>query len=187
MIQNLDDTLKELLIQKLPNSTQYDIKFELPNGNWEATVQNPTVNFFLYDIRENLELRSNETFLQRYGNTGKITREPIRMDFSYMITVWTKEVGDEHCLLGDILKTLLRYPLIPPEVLKGEMSDLSPPLRAWVSQPERIPNGWEFWSALDVRLKAGLSYVVTVPVQPFTPTEVPLVTETTVTVRGDNI
>lgn len=187
MIQNLDHTLKELLIQKLPrDSTQYDIKFELPSGNWEATVQKPTVNFFLYDIRENLELRSNETFLQRYGNTGKITREPIRMDFSYMISVWTKEVGDEHRLLGDILKTLLRYPLIPSEVLQGEMIDLSPPLRAWVSQPERIPNSWEFWSALEGRLKAGLSYVVTVPVQPFTPAEVPLVTETVI-VRGDNL
>lgn len=187
MINDLDETLKQLLIQKLPrDSTQYNITFELPSGDWGATVQKPTVNLFLYDIRENLELRSNETFLQRNGSTGTITREPIRMDFSYIITVWTKDVGDEHRLLGDILKTLLRYPFIPSQVLQGEMTDLSPPLRAWVSQPERIPNSWEFWSALEGRLKAGLSYVVTVPVQPFTPIEVPLVTET-VTVRGDNI
>ncbi|NJR76858.1 MAG: hypothetical protein HC773_31630 [Scytonema sp. CRU_2_7] len=50
------------------------------------------------------------------------------------------------------------------------------PLRAWVTQPEKrlIPG---FWSSLDGRLKAGLSYMVTVPVQPFAPVEVPLVTE----------
>lgn len=178
MFQDLDETLEELLIQKVPiKNTDIDIKFEIPNTDWETRLQKPTINLFLYDIRENLELRSNERFLTRNGATGTETRDPVRMDLSYMITVWTKEIADEHRLLGNILKTLLRYPILPPEVLKGEMVNPSLPLRAWVTQPERIPNGWEFWTTLEGRLKAGLSYVVTMPVQPFAPVEVPLVTE----------
>jgi hypothetical protein len=178
MFQDVDETLKELLIQKVPiKNTDIDIKFEIPNTDWETRLQKPTINLFLYDIRENQELRSNERFLTRNGATGTETRDPVRMDLSYMITVWTKEIADEHRLLGNILKTLLRYPILPTEVLQGEMVNPSLPLRAWVTQPERIPNGWEFWTTLEGRFKAGLSYVVTIPVQPFEPVEVPLVTE----------
>jgi Pvc16 N-terminal domain len=177
MFQDLDSTLKELLIQKVPiNNSDIDIKFELPNQDWESKLQKATINLFLYDIRENLELRSNERFLNRNGATGTETIAPVRMDLSYMITVWTKEIADEHRLVGSILKTLLRYPTLPDEVLQGEMKQ-SLPLRAWVTQPEKTPNIWDFWSSLDGRLKAGLSYIVTVPVQPFAPVEVPLVTE----------
>lgn len=177
MFQDLDNTLRELLIQKVPiNNGDIDIKFELPNQDWESKLQKATINLFLYDIRENLELRSNERFLTRNGVTGTETIAPVRMDLSYMITVWTKEIADEHKLVGNILKTLLCYPTLPTEVLQGEMNQ-SLPLRAWVTQPEKTPNIWDFWSSLDGRLKAGLSYMVTVPVQPFAPVEVPLVTE----------
>ena len=49
--------------------------------------------------------------------------------------------------------------------------------KAWVSQPERTPNAWDFWGALDGRMKAGISYMVTIAVEPFAPVEVRLVTE----------
>jgi hypothetical protein len=185
MFQDLDNTLRELLKQKVPiDETQIDIKFELPNQDWESKLQKATINLFLYDIRENLELRSNERFLTRNGATGTETIAPVRMDLSYMITVWTKEIADEHRLLGSLLKTLLRYPTVPTEVLQGEMNQ-SLPLRAWVTQPEKTPNIWDFWSSLDGRLKAGLSYMVIVPVQPFTPVEVPLVTEKVITLEDE--
>jgi Pvc16 N-terminal domain len=187
MFQDLDKTLEELLKQKLPryDETQTDIKFELPNQDWESKLQKSvTINFFLYDIRENLELRSNERFLTRNGATGTETIAPVRMDLSYMVTVWTKEIADEHRLLGSILKTLLCYPTLPTEVLQGEMNQ-SLPLRAWVTQPEKTPNTWDFWSSLDGRVKAGLSYMVTVPVQPFAPVEVPLVTEKVIKLEHD--
>jgi hypothetical protein len=190
MFQDLDDTLKELLKQKVPiDETQIDIKFELPNQDWESKLQKPaTINLFLYDIRENLELRSNERHLTRNGATGTETLAPVRMDLSYMITVWTKakEIAVEHSYLGSILKTLLRYPTLPTEVLQGEMANLQPfVLRAWVAQPEKTPSIWDFWSSVDGQLKAGLSYIVTVPVQPFTPVEVPLVTEKVINLKHE--
>jgi hypothetical protein len=190
MIQDLDETLKELLTQKVPiDNTQIEIRFEMPfDKDWEPKPQTPKINLFLYDMRENHELRSNERFITRNGAMGTETKDPVRMDFSYMITVWSREVTDEHKLLGNLLKTLLRYPILPHEVLRGEFelnkdNPLVPPLRAWVTQPERTPNGWEFWTALEGRLKAGLSYVVTVPIQPFTPVDVPLVTEKVITIK----
>ena len=85
MFQDLDNTLRELLKQKVPiDDTQIDIKFELPNQDWESKLQKSTINLFLYDIRENLELRSNEKFLNRNGATGTETIAPVRMDLSYI-------------------------------------------------------------------------------------------------------
>ncbi|MBE9090188.1 DUF4255 domain-containing protein [Microcystis aeruginosa LEGE 11464] len=179
MIQDLDDTLKELLVQKVPlDPTAIDIKFEVPNkDDWNPKPTKPTINCFLYDIRENQELRSNERYLTRNGTTGTEEIAPTRIDLSYLITVWTTDVADEHQLLGNILKTLLSYPVLPKEVLKGQIVNQSLPLRAWVSQPERTPNAWDFWGALDGRMKAGISYMVTIDVEPFAPVGVRLVTE----------
>ncbi len=179
MIHELDDTIKELLVQKVPiDPSEIDIKFEVPDKeDWNPKPTKPTINCFLYDIRENHELRSNERYLSRNGATGTETIAPTRIDLSYLITVWTTDVADEHRLLGNILKTLLSYPTLPTEVLQGEMANQSLPLRAWVSQPERTPNAWDFWGALDGRMKAGISYMVTVAVEPFPPVEVDLVTE----------
>ncbi len=179
MIQDLDDTLKELLVKKMPiDLATIDIKFEMPDKDWETKLPaRPTINLYLYDIRENHELRSNERFLARNGATGTETNAPSRIDFAYLITAWTKEIADEHRLLGNLLKTLLRYPVLPADVLKGEMTTQLLPLRGWVAQPERTPNAWDFWGAIDGRVKASLSYMVTVAIQPATPIAVRLVQE----------
>jgi hypothetical protein len=101
MIHDLDETLKELLVQKVPlDSAVVDIKFETPTKEWVMAVSKPTVNLFLYDLRENHELRSNEHYLSRNGARGIETRAPARIDLTYLITAWTSDVSDEHKLLG---------------------------------------------------------------------------------------
>jgi len=178
MIQDLDDTLKELLVQKVPiDATSVDIKFDMPTKDWAAAVTKPTVDLFLYDVRENHELRNNQRYLTRSGATATERRAPVRLDFTYLITAWTTDVSDEHQLLGRLLTTLLRYPMLPEEALKGTMQTQPLPLQAWIAQPERTPNAWDFWSSLDGRLKAGISYVVTASLEPYSPEAVGLVTE----------
>jgi hypothetical protein len=46
MIHNLDDTLKELLVQKVPlDPNAIDIKFEVPNkDDWNPKPNKPTIN-----------------------------------------------------------------------------------------------------------------------------------------------
>ncbi|MFO1429742.1 MAG: DUF4255 domain-containing protein [Candidatus Competibacteraceae bacterium] len=187
MINDLDDTLKELLIQKVPiDLSAIDIKFEMPTKEWANNVSQskPTVNLFLYDIRENHELRSNEHYLSRTGGMGSESRAPVRVDMTYLITAWASVVSDEHKLLGNILTTLLRYPIIPTDILKGVMMSQTLPIPAWIAQPERTPNAWDFWSSLDGRLKAGISYVVTVAIEPYPAEEIGLVTEKIITVKN---
>lgn len=178
MIQDLDDTIKELLVRRLPlDPSAVDIKFELPSRDWATGVNKPTINVFLYDLRENHELRSNQRHLSRGDTTVLEHRAPVRVDFTYLITAWTTDVADEHQLLGRLLTTLLRFPVLPDEVLKGAMQSQPRPLQAWIAQPERTPNAWDFWGSLEGRLKASISYVVTASLEPHPAEEAALVTQ----------
>lgn len=194
MIEDLDKTLKELLQPKLEDaigSKNIAIQFERPDKNWETNlVKKPTINLFLYDIRENLQLRSNDRYLSRNGTTGTESYAPVRIDFTYLISVWTQpdpnaledNVIEEHMLLGKVLNILLFYPTLPQEVLQGEIARLSQPPRAWIAQPEDTPKTWEFWGSNEWRLKASISYRVTLHVEP-KPVEVNLVTQTEITLQ----
>lgn len=182
MIHDLDDTIRTLLIQKVPIDIKaIDITFDMPTKEWAGSVLKPTVNICLYDVRENHELRSNERYLSRNGAVGTEDREPVRIDLTYFMSIWTPPgtaaVQEEHKLLGNILLALLRNPVLSPELLQGAMAAQPYPLRAWIAQPERTPNAWDFWGGFDGRMKAGISYVVTMALSPLVPEPVGLVTE----------
>lgn len=177
MIQDLDETLKTLLIKQLGvDVSTIDISFDMPGKEWESGLNRPTINLFLYDIRENHELRSRERYLSRNGSTGTIERSPVRVDFTYLVTVWTNNVSDEHEILGQLLAGLIAIPSLPKDVLQGVLSQQKRPVAAWIAQPDRTPTVWDFWSALDGRLKAGFSYAVTLAIETVPPEPVGLVT-----------
>jgi hypothetical protein len=166
MISYLDESIKELLTKKGPiDPAEVDIKFEMPNREWSASISKPTVNVYLYDIRENHQLRGTEWLVTKDEN-GMATRKknPSRVDMSYIMTVWTNDIADEHRLLWNILLTLFRYPELPEEVLTGQLVGQFYPIKASTVQPDGLFNNpADFWSALDNEIKPSISYVVTIP------------------------
>ncbi|MBD2385522.1 Pvc16 family protein [Cylindrospermum sp. FACHB-282] len=86
MLQDLDETLKKLLEVGLSQTPIGAVKISFAAPGSE--VEEQTVNLFLYDIRENLELRSNDWLVQRQGDgTALKYQPPARVDCSYLITV----------------------------------------------------------------------------------------------------
>ena len=85
MISDLDETIKQLLIQKGTfDPVEVDIRFEAPDQEWSASISKPTINIYLYDIRENHQLRSYEWAVERNEDstaTGK--RLPLRYLFRH--------------------------------------------------------------------------------------------------------
>jgi uncharacterized protein DUF4255 len=68
MIDDLDRTLEELLRRELPPDlvTQVTISFVTPDDQFPpSSVSLPAIDLFLYDLRENRELRTNEWQLER--------------------------------------------------------------------------------------------------------------------------
>jgi len=186
MINDLDETLAVLLKRELPKglAEQVHVSFGAPDDQFPpSSVTLPAIDLFLYDIRENLELRSNEVYLDRHmDGTATRTMAPVRIDASYLITAWPSQSvadpsEDEHRLLGEVIRALLRYRTLPEEVLQGSLLDQDLPLPVIPLQPGRLQSLGEFWQALGGKPKAALNYTVTLAVDAAQPEVVGLVTE----------
>jgi hypothetical protein len=194
MIEDLNQTIAALLKRELPSrlAEQVQISFATPDSEFPSqSVSPPAVNLFLYDVRENLELRSNDVHVQTRSNgTATIRRAPARVDFSYIVTAWASQsvpdpAQDEHRLLGEIMRVLLRYKSIPAEVLQGELGTQELPLPVTGLQPGRLQSIGEFWQALGGKPKTVLNYLVTAAIDISPPEEVFLVTEKVLKIRPD--
>jgi hypothetical protein len=165
MINDLDETIKQLLVKKggLDAGT-VDISFEIPDREWSASISKPRINLYLYDIRENHELRATEWNVTT-DNRGMTSRKknPSRIDLAYLITVWANDVADEHRLLWQIMYTLFRFPVLPQDILIGALVKQEFPVLASTAQPDGLFNNpADFWSALDNEIKPSINYVLTV-------------------------
>lgn len=171
MLQDLDKTLQVLLELHLPkgsSNNSYNISFETPDKE-HASLSG--INLFLYDVRENLDLRNTIGGFERQSDGTAIKkRPPARVDCSYLITVWpSKSVrssqpdpAEEHRILGEVMRVLLRYPTLPAEVLQGSLKGQEPPVRAFSLRPGQLQNPGDFWQAMGGRPKAALNYTVTI-------------------------
>ena len=169
MIRALDDTLEALLKGFAPAGSQLasaQISFDIPDARWRASLEQLTVNCYLYDIQQNAELRTTEPVVVRSADKTRAVRlpPPVRIDCAYCITAWSpaanESVLEEHRLLSQILKVLLRHPVIPTAALRGELVHQLPPYPTVVASQGGVKNPPEFWGALDQKLKPSLNYVV---------------------------
>jgi hypothetical protein len=194
MINDLDKTLEELFKRELPEElvSQVTISFDTPDDQFPpSSVSLPAIDLFLYDLRENLELRSNEWIEERHSSGIALRkRPPVRVECSYLITAWPSEsvpnpAQDEHHMLGEIMNVLLGYPTIPAGVLQGSLKAQEPPLPAISLQPSRLQSLGEFWQALGGKPKAALNYSVTIAIEPFEAIEEPVVVEKIISIKPD--
>jgi hypothetical protein len=191
VIDDLDKSLMALLRRELPPaiSGQVSVSFAAPDDEFHSVVTLPAVDLFLYDIRENTELRSNDEYVERRGDGGGVrVRAPIRIDASYLITAWPGSTDrdksvDEHRLLGEVMLALLKHRTLPQGVLEGVLAAQVLPVPVTTLQPGRLQSLGEFWQALGGKPKAALNYTVTFAVQGFEPEDVKLVTDKTLRIN----
>jgi hypothetical protein len=168
MIKDLDDTIEGILIEDGGFQRDVvDIRFETPNREWSAGISRPTLNCYLFDIRENLELRQQGRQVEARDSHEAVRRQPaLWFSFTYLITAWTRAVEDEHHLLWQALLTLARFNALPSERLKGGLSQNGAPIYTAVARPDSVlKSPGEFWTALENQLKPSLSYTVTLRVE----------------------
>ena len=185
VFHDLDATLAALLDGELA-VRGVTVSFVPPDDQFPpSTVVPPAVSLFLYDVRENVELRPNEWERQQQQPGGVITRKrlPVRVSCSYLITAWPSDsapnpAADEHHLLGEVMRVLLRHRKLPEAYLHGELAGQEPPLPASIITEARLQSLGELWQAMGGRPKAALHYAVTVSVDVGEPEPVgPAVTE----------
>ena len=171
MINDLDKTLAELLRHSLEPGLydQVAISFAPPDNSFPpSSVKLPAIDLFLYDVRENRELRTNERIAERNADGRIVVRPPsVRVDCSYLITAWpgSGEYADEHRMIGAVMAALVRYPVLPRPLLQGQLADQALPLPVTALQAGSLHSMGEFWQALGGKPKVALHYTATIAVQ----------------------
>jgi hypothetical protein len=167
MLADLDETLRTLLKEELEvhGFEGVDIAFDAPSRDWSGQLSKPTVNVYLYDLREAETLRTSEW--GRVSRNGRQfdTRPPMVMEASYAVTAWTQAVEDEHRLLSQVLAIFFAYPEIPQDKLNGRLANGSQawPIKARIGQGKGEKS--DFWSAVGGQYKVSLDYVVRLSVE----------------------
>ena len=169
MIQDVDESLRALVKKDALNGSKADIAFDAPNKEWSSRRNTPTVDLYLYDIREDLEQR--EVMWEDIRGDSRDPRfiterrpPPRRFKLSYLVTAWTQRPEDEHRLLSALLLCFLRNQTIPADVLSGALAQTRQPITLNIAMPPPQDRSIsDVWSALGGELKASLDLVVNAP------------------------
>jgi hypothetical protein len=172
MISDFDRTLEALLEKEFGSPLPFDLSWAIPDKNFSPVSTNiNTLNCYLYDISENRELRRVDPQIKRnLDGTVAIKPSAARIKLSYCITAWSPAsltpgifpMLDEHSLLSDVLAVLLKYPVIPEDILVGSLAGQKPPLPTTVIFSDGGRNHNEFWTSLGGQLRPALDYAATI-------------------------
>ena len=171
MLQLVDESLEAFLRAEVPlDPTDVAISFDAPDKTWAATVTQPTINLFLWDIHRSPEkARAGMETVAVNGKTAR-RRPPPVVNLCYVLTAWTAHHRDEHQLLGELMQTILGHRYLEPPYLRAPLDALHP-------LPTLNLGGvqTEFWKSIDGVLKPGLELQVSLVVDAATlrPTEEP--------------
>ena len=176
MLSDLHAALKQLVLDRgQVVDSGADVHFASPTREWVNSLTNPAINFFLFDVQENTELRRSSVQTQR-GDTRAVHRmPPRRFDLRYMVSALATVVEDEHLLIWRMLVTLLKYPELPLDVMPPGLVSYEHTLSGRLLKAEESPRSWDLWAAFDGPPRPSLLYALTVPVELDIFADVPLV------------
>jgi hypothetical protein len=168
MIAQVDDALHELVTgEALSGANDLDVVFDAPTKDWAARRNAPTVNLYLYDIREDTRRRPAGYLEERDPDSGAVVmRRPAPRVFklSYLVTAWTQRPEDEHRLLDNLLRTFLRYDALPDHLVVGQLAETRESVKVTIGLPPPEDRAFaDVWSALGGELKPSLDLVVFAP------------------------
>lgn len=173
VLHDVDESLRTLMRKRCGISNDIEVVFDAPTRDWAARRNTPTVDLFLYDIRENMD-RRQATLEELRDDQGRVSERPYPtrwFNLSYLVTAWTQRAEDEHRLLSQILLGLLTDHCLPREVLVGALAtsvdrsgrEVFLTVGRPLAQERSIS---DIWSALGGELKPSLDLVLVVPFEP---------------------
>lgn len=164
MIQDVDASLREIIRQHVVNGSDVEVSFEAPTSDWSARRNAPTIDVYLYDIREETRFRQQGSVPERDQN-GYVAGHrglPRWFKLSYLVTAWTQRPEDEHRLLAALLAAFIKADHVPRDLLQGQLAEQKEPVVITVALPPPQDRSIsDVWSALGGELKASLDVCVT--------------------------
>ena len=166
MIHEVDSALLALVQREAVGTRDVDVVFDAPTKDWAGRRNAPTIDIYLYDIREDLR-RRERGLLNEYDDDRRIQARwlpPRHFKLSYLVTAWTQRPEDEHRLLSSLLACFIRHEAFPEDLLTGPLAELGLPVPITVALPPPEDRSFaDVWSALGGELKPSLDLVVSAP------------------------
>lgn len=163
MINEVDETLRSLLRGEVLQGTDVEVELEAPTREWSARHTAPTVDLYLYDIREDVRRRETGRIPQ-YNEEGRVIGHgvPARtFRLAYLVTAWTQRPEDEHRLLSAVLGCFLQHDFVPEAHLTNLLRDSGVALSVQAAMPPAQDRQVsDVWTALGGNLKPSLDVVV---------------------------
>jgi hypothetical protein len=191
MITEVDDALRALVRGAVGD---VEVAFDAPTKDWAARRNAPTVDVYLYDVREDVKRRASGILAERDADGTVVSRQdpPRHFALSYLVTAWTQRPEDEHRLLDRVLAGLVSLDSLPPEHLVGTLAGFggAVPLTAGMP-PAQDRSVTDVWTSLGGELKPSVEVVVVAPLRRTRPVPVgppvqePLLVDAADTTRPD--
>ncbi|WP_420123374.1 DUF4255 domain-containing protein [Nakamurella sp.] len=166
MIPEVDVALRSLIEREAIAGTEVEVLFDAPTKDWAGRRNVPTIDVYLYDIREDLR-RRERGLINEYDDRDRVRARhlpPRHFKLSYLVTAWTQRPEDEHRLLAALLSCFLRHDALPTEFLTGPLAEMGLPVPVTVALPPPEDRSFaDVWSALGGELKPSLDVVVSAP------------------------
>ena len=166
MIHEVDGAVRALIEREAVRSDEIEVVFDAPTKEWASRRNVPTIDVYLYDIREDLRRRERGLINEYDGDLVRARVLPPRhFKLSYLITAWTQRPEDEHRLLSSLLECFLRHDALPAELLTGPLASTGLPVPVTIALPPPEDRAFaDVWTALGGELKPSLDVVVSAPV-----------------------
>jgi hypothetical protein len=167
VIHEVDSALRSLVEREL-GTRDAEIVFDAPTRDWAGRRNAPTIDIYLYDIREDMRRRERGMINEYDRNVRVVARHlpPRFFKLSYLVTAWTQRPEDEHRLLSALLTTFLRFDALPVDLLSGPLAAMGIPVPMTIGLPPPEDRAFaDVWSALGGELKPSLDIVVSAPVE----------------------
>jgi hypothetical protein len=164
-IADLDEALRTLVKRELDKHgfEGVEIAFDAPAKEWSGKLTGPTVNLFLYDMRESLDRASASPSERRSNGSAVISDPPLQLELTYAVTAWTKAVQDEHRLLSQVLAILYSYSSVPSDVIAENATATLARAQTSVGRPREEKA--DFWTSVGGQYKASIDYVVQIVIE----------------------
>jgi len=166
MIQDVDESLRALVKKEALGDNGVEVAFDAPTTDWVSRRNAPTVNLYLYDIREDLTRRETmwEDVRDENGRVMERRLRPRWFRLSYLCTAWTQRPEDEHRLLSAMLSCFIRHEAMPQEALKGVLKDTQLLVVMTAALPPTEDRSIaDVWSAMGGEMKPSIDLIVTAP------------------------
>jgi hypothetical protein len=165
VIPEVDHALRTLIEREAVDPSEVEVAFDAPTKDWASRRNAPTIDVYLYDIREDLRRRERGWLNEYDGKRIRARHLPPRyFKLSYLVAAWTQRPEDEHRLIAALMGCFLRYEALPTDVLTGSLAALGLPVPISIALPPPEDRSFaDVWTALGGELKPSLDIVVTAP------------------------